>query len=373
MTTNKGKIFYKFNNRVIFRKLGITTIFSVYILILIGGVVRSTGAGMGCPDWPKCFGQWVPPTEMNQLPADYKEVYAEKRKLKNSRLAEMLENMGMPQLAKRIQGDSSTYVEADFNAVKTWIEYINRLVGVLIGIFIFFTLLFSFSYRKINYKVPLYCFVAFVLVGVQGWIGSIVVSTNLLPGIITVHMLLAVVIVMLLIYAVSRTYSYSDLVVSQEQKVFLNRLLILATIIALAQVLLGTQVREGIDSIAKLLGAEGRSLWVEQSGMAFYIHRSFSWLVLFVHGYLAYYILRQIPSQVSSSVKNLALSLFVILLVETFTGIGMAYFSIPAFLQPVHLFLAIVALGILFMLWQAINYPKLSLQEQVNTSKPVGV
>ncbi|NJL11580.1 MAG: heme A synthase [Microscillaceae bacterium] len=283
--------FFTNNSAVIFRNLGITTIFSVYLLILIGGVVRSTGSGMGCPDWPKCFGQWIPPTEVSSLPLNYKEIYAQKRKEKNYRLATMLENWGMKETAQRLRGDAQTYEEADFNALKTWIEYINRLVGVLIGFFIFLTFLFSFAYRKTRPLVTWSSFLAFVLVGVQGWIGSVVVSTNLLPGLISLHMLLAIVIVSILIYAVLQ--GQPPLSVSPDSHpARLKKILLVAMALTLVQVLMGTQVREGIDLVAKTMGWEARAQWVWQIGSIFYVHRSFSWLLLLAHAYLIWQVFK---------------------------------------------------------------------------------
>jgi cytochrome c oxidase assembly protein subunit 15 len=129
-----------FMNKKLFQRVGISTIIAVYFLILVGGIVRSTGSGMGCPDWPRCFGQWIPPTDIKELPQNYKEIYAQKRKDKNEKLAKYLDFLGWHELSVRLTQDKSMYEEADFNALKTWIEYINRLIGVLIGFLIIATL-----------------------------------------------------------------------------------------------------------------------------------------------------------------------------------------------------------------------------------------
>jgi cytochrome c oxidase assembly protein subunit 15 len=122
-----------------FQKINITTIVLLFVLILAGGVVRSSGSGMGCPDWPKCFGRYIPPTDINDLPKDYKQKYVAKRIEKNQRFAKTLDVFGYSDMAKRIREDRSILVPEEFNAGKTWTEYINRLIGALSG--------FSFCFR----------------------------------------------------------------------------------------------------------------------------------------------------------------------------------------------------------------------------------
>ena len=121
------------------------TIILTYLVILAGAVVRTTQSGMGCPDWPKCFGRWIPPTEVSQLPADYQQVYAHRG-----------------------------YADTTFNAYHTWVEYVNRLLGALLGLIIFITLLLSLPYWNTNRAVFWLTFTSFILIGFQGWLGSLV-------------------------------------------------------------------------------------------------------------------------------------------------------------------------------------------------------
>lgn len=331
-----------------FYRLSLSTLVAVYILILVGGVVRSTGAGMGCPDWPKCFGQWVPPTSAEQLPADYKEFYSEYRHEKNVRFARYLTALGFANTANQILTDETIRQEADFNPVKTWIEYVNRLVGVVIGFLIFAVFVYSLRFWKSDRKLTGLAGFTFVLVGFQGWIGSIVVSTNLTPWTITVHMFLAMVIVGLLIYLVREGRGETGF---SGQGLFPWVLGCLALVFI--QIFLGTRVREVVDEVANQLA--DRNAWISALGITFVIHRSFSWVILAFHAVLLRKLWKSEPT------RGFVLPLFLLILGTILSGMGMAYFAVPPFLQPVHLLLATLAFGVEFYLALQLN----------RTTKPV--
>ena len=307
-----------------FRRLGMLTVAAVYCLILIAGAVRATGSGMGCPDWPTCFGQWIPPTQENQLPDNYQQIYAERG-----------------------------YATTTFNAKKTWIEYTNRLVGVLIGILIFLTMLSSRHFRTSNNLVTRLSVAAFFAVVFQGWLGSRVVASNLHPGMITLHMLLAQVIVATLICAVMR--SQKEVIntdgINQLPDAF-KTVLLFAMGMTLLQMIMGTQVREAIDIIAR--SADTRSIWIEQLPLIFKVHRSFSSLILFTNLWCVYQVWKHIPS--SNPMRRFALALGGLIVSTIIIGVIMDRLNIPAFVQPLHLFLASLIFGVQITVYLFLRY-----------------
>jgi cytochrome c oxidase assembly protein subunit 15 len=337
------------------------TVCSIYLLILVGGVVRATGSGMGCPDWPKCFGQWIPPTSANELPSDYKQVYTAQRVAKNQKLARTLASLGFRQVAGEIFAHPTQYIETDFNATKTWIEYLNRLLGALIGIFVFVTAVVAFPYWSRDRPIFWLAVAGWLLTGFQGWLGSLVVSTNLLPVMVTIHMGLALFIVALLLYAAHRArWGREEAALSQQLELEtlggqddeaiasstgLRWLLWLALALTFVQIILGTQVREEIDRIASAADYSQRATWVDKLGSVFESHRTLSAIVVLANVYIGY----QLRQLAVPALQRLVTATWIVLGLEMVAGISLAYFALPAFIQPIHLTLATVLFGTQFL------------------------
>jgi cytochrome c oxidase assembly protein subunit 15 len=332
------------NNR--FLKINLITVILLFLTILAGGVVRSTGSGMGCPDWPKCFGGYIPPTHISQLPKDYKEHYAEKREAKNLKFAKTLDLFGYNDLARRIREDRSILVPEEFNAAKTWTEYINRLVGALTGVFLILSAIYSFSYRKINKLIPILSVFNVFLVGFQGWLGSIVVSTNLVAWIVTVHMLLALAILAITISAHHMAKT------TGRPRVHKKGIVAVFTFIALAlsvvQITIGTEVREKIDAISGHLLGGYRETWVQNAGDIFINHRNLALAVLVVN-IMLYALIRKGFSRHSVHQQLMSFS-FLIIMLQIGTGIALSYWALPPFAQAAHIILASLIFGVQFYL-----------------------
>jgi cytochrome c oxidase assembly protein subunit 15 len=279
---------------------------------------------MGCPDWPTCFGQWVPPTEESQLPANYHEIYAERG-----------------------------YENTQFNRVKTWTEYTNRLVGVSIGFLIFLTAWTSRIFLKTDKPIFYLSLSSFFLVGFQGWLGSRVVASELKPFMITLHMLLATVIVALLIYIVTRSQRhYLSQVNTEKLPDKFKMVLSVAMIMTLLQIAMGTQVREAVDFISQ--AHIERQYWRDDFPIIFYIHRSFSSLILFTNAWLTWRIFQSIDKK--TALFRTGIALILLITIAILAGVSLDRLGIPAFVQPIHLLMANLILGAQFFLYMCLNY-----------------
>lgn len=333
-----------------FIRVNFITIVVTLVVILAGGIVRSTGSGMGCPDWPKCFDQYIPPTAVDQLPADYKEKYIAGRLKKNEKFAKYLESMGKKDLADQIRHDKTIALPEEFNPAKTWTEYINRLAGVALGIFLIITAIRSFIYRKTATRLFVLSVLNIVVVGFQGWLGSIVVSTNLMQWVVTVHMLLALVILAILIY----TYTYAKHL-HKERSVIMYRILWLkgfltfTIIISIAQIVLGTEVREIIDTIAKSLNFEARNTWISKVGDMLVYHRDLAILVA-VCNFVVY---KMVMDRFSGKAWPLMTANYILitLFIQIGSGFLLSYFSLPPYAQTIHLLFSMIMFSLQFYLF----------------------
>jgi len=338
-----------------FRKTNLVGIALLFLVILAGVVVRSTGSGMGCPDWPKCFGCLVPPTSVSDLPANYKETYVKGREKKNQRFAKTLDFLGYKDMARRLREDKSILVPEEFNAAKTWTEYINRLVGVASGIALLLTAIYSFSYREVNKLIPFLSIFNLVLIGFQGWLGSIVVSTNLVSWIVTVHMLLALAILAIAIttYHLAKVTGRPGLRVNPVTK-FVT---ILALLISILQITLGTEVREKIDSVATRFQGGYRTEWIKNAGDIFTNHRDLAILVLVIN-LMLYALVRRAFNKHSLQQQIMSFA-FLMLILQIVSGVLLSYLALPPYAQALHILLASLLFG-------AQYYLMLNLYKSVN-------
>jgi len=320
-------------SRAYLRFSWVTLIF-IYLVIIAGSVVRTSGSGMGCPDWPKCFDQYIPPTSVDELPVDYKDTYREYRKKKVAKFAKFLTSIGFSETAEELKNDKSLLVEQDFNARKTWVEYGNRLVGFVAGNMVLILFIWTFiRYRK-KRALLILTFVNLILMGIEGWFGSIVVATNLVPWTITLHMFLALVIVGIHIKIIriikDKSYTFK---LSKSFKYLFYFSLVLTFI----QIILGAQVRQEVDFMVKDM--VDRSSWISEMEGDFLFHRSFSWVLLAANLALLYF---NHKSKYGIPTIKIIVGL---ILIEFITGVLFSYANMPAFTQPVHLLTASVLLG----------------------------
>lgn len=313
----------------------------VYLVIIAGALVRMTGSGMGCPDWPKCFGYYIPPTQETTLQWQPQRNFEKGQVIIVGKSLKVANNnfTTTTQFNAKNWENYTKHDYATFNVAHTWIEYINRLFGALSGLAILIMTILSLWKWIQNKQITLLSILSVFLIVFQAWLGATVVYSVLSPVKITIHMVMALVIVGVLIYLLF--ISRPDHIKAKISAIYKNGLLF-ALVLTLIQVAIGTQVRQFVDETVDIVGYTAKQQWLASPKLDFYIHRSFSIIVFLLNVWLwntnrkMKYGLRK---------QNWILGLICI---EVITGIAMYYFDFPFLSQPLHLIIASLLFGVQF-------------------------
>jgi len=306
----------------------------VYLVIAAGSIVRMTGSGMGCPDWPKCFGYWIPPTERTQLDWKPGHQYTKGQVIiLNEELRVANGNFESSKIfSDHNWGFYTQHDYAIFDPYETWIEYLNRLLGVVAGLAVLIMTILSFWKWKKNISHTFISVLILLGMGFQAWLGKTVVDSNLAPYRVSLHMGMALLIVLGLVFLL---FSNQKKAISIPRNITLKVSAWFAVLLTLFQIGLGTQVRQFVD----LQMHEPPGQWLDPAPIKFYVHRTFSLVVLGVH-LILFWILRKMKLNVK--VFNQVLGLIGL---EIFSGILMFYFDFPLSSQPLHLIIAALLFG----------------------------
>jgi cytochrome c oxidase assembly protein subunit 15 len=278
-----------------YQRLALWTTATTYFLILVGGQVRASGAGLGCPDWPRCFGSWVPPSSAAQLPPQF---------------------------------DPSL-----FNPTLMWTEYLNRLLGVTVGFLIMATAVSAWRHHRHEPRILWPTVAALLLTGYQGWLGGRVVASELAAWIVTVHMIVALVIVQLLLYATVRAW--------KKVSAPLSPWLIVLIVVTMIQIGFGTQVRGAVDEA--LADGVARASALATVGWMDYLHRDAAFVVFAGCLLAAVLVWRKFPQE--RTLLRWACLAAGLASLQVALGIVMAYVSLQPAAQVAHLTVASLLLG----------------------------
>jgi cytochrome c oxidase assembly protein subunit 15 len=317
-----------------FQKLATAALVSVLILMFAGAIVRVTGAGMGCPDWPKCWGRLIPPFAVEQV--DFEKLPLAKFQAK----------------AARMGRDPSTISEetlrAEFNPRHVWTEFTNRLLSLPVGFFSLATFVAAFWQRKKRPLVFWMAFTSLVVVFTNAWMGARVVFSGLAPGVLTAHLALAMSLMGTLGYCAWRgTDQPWRIQMADGPKRQLRWVVWLLFAVTVFEGIIGAQVRELTDALAKFHDNAPRSTWVAEleNSWKYLAHRSFSWVVLGATLW-AWFLTKRHRIGGPGKVENVVLG---IVLAQMVLGMVMAQIHIYSWVQVLHVGLAAILLTFIWL------------------------
>ncbi len=332
-----------------YRKLVFVTLFLTFDLIMFGGFTRLTDSGLGCPDWPGCYGAANPFISHAAISAA---------------------QAAMP------QGPVTHF--------KAWIEMIHRYLASSVGILILAQMVIAWIKRKQFEGAPKYATALFFFVCLQGAFGAWTVTLKLQPVIVTTHLLLGMGLLAMLAWLAARIQSSTSYgptsaptIRVAHEALKLKWFARIAWLILLIQIALGGWVSTNYAVLActdyplchgvlipDMDFAQGFSLWRELGRTAsgeylsfsaltaiHWVHRNFALLVILSSGYVAF------RARNMMGVSTIAKSILVVLLIQFCTGLANILFSWPLPIAVLHNGGAALLLGLLTVLNYRVQLP----------------
>ena len=294
-----------------FRNIAVAAAAATFLLIGAGGFVRAAGAGLGCPDWPRCFGRWIPPTDASQLPPEIDP--------------------------------------AKFDFALAWIEYVNRLLGVVVGLLIAAVLVAAWRVHRRRPDILVPAAAAALLVAFQGWFGGQVVAHELDPRLVTVHLFVALAIAGLLLHLVVRGFDAAGdrLPRPPAAAAPLFPIAVLVLGAAVVQIVLGAFLRGGLEGAAAADPDLERSLLLARVGMADEVHKTGALVVALLCAWLLWAAHVRLPA--NPGLRRLAQAPAWLTLAQIAAGLGLTSLALPPVLQLAHLVLGSLLFGCLVL------------------------
>lgn len=196
-----------------FRKLVFAAVYLTFVVVVVGAYVRLQDAGLGCPDWPGCYGHWV----------------------------------GVPDQAHEIERAAQAYPGRPVVAQKAWKEMFHRYLAGTLGVLIFAIAITSSLQRRTLRQSPLLPTALVVLVALQATLGMWTVTLLLKPVIVTLHLLGGLATLGLLTWLALRQLTWPAATVVAQG---LRRWAALGLVIAICQSALGGWVSANYAALA---------------------------------------------------------------------------------------------------------------------------
>ncbi len=313
-----------------FQKIAFAALVSVLVLIFVGAIVRVTGAGLGCPDWPTCWGCLVPPWKVEQVDLD---------KIDFEKFRQKAERMGRDPATV-----TPEHILESFNPRHVWTEFVNRLVSLPVGLFSIATLVAAWGRPRGQRIVWWTALAGLILVLVNAVMGARVVYSGIQPGVLTTHMALAMLLIAIQSFTVWRGEASPRRLLPAGAPVKAARSwTVLVLLLVVAEGIMGTQIRELTDELAKSHAQAPRETWIGEleSTTVYLVHRSFSWLILIATA-VAWWLTKKAAGGKAGRAPSWALG---IVIVQMLLGLVMARIHIFAAVQVLHVGLAGILLS----------------------------